>query len=200
MKRILLAGAGVLAMASLANAADLPRQMYTKAPPPMAAPYYNWTGFYIGINGGGAWGTSTWDSTGGFDVSDWLMRNHGQDPYAHRKLALLDATRDERAELGRRHRDAELARSAELVERSLRELWAAPRDLRAHKQALFELWDDCAETGDAAVVAAGEAARRLVLGFIRSHLPAGSTDAFTPAEIAALARTQQSKAVFRPYE
>ena len=34
MKRILLAGAGVLAMASLANAADLPRQMYSKAPPP----------------------------------------------------------------------------------------------------------------------------------------------------------------------
>jgi outer membrane immunogenic protein len=73
MKRILLAGAGVLAMASLANAADLPRQMYSKAPPPMAAPYYNWTGFYIGINGGGAWGTSTWDSTAGFDVSGGMI-------------------------------------------------------------------------------------------------------------------------------
>ena len=73
MKRILLAGAGVLAMASLANAADLPRQMYSKAPPPMAAPYYNWTGFYIGINGGGAWGTSTWDSTGSFDVSGGMI-------------------------------------------------------------------------------------------------------------------------------
>ena len=73
MKRILLAGAGVLAMASLANAADLPRQMYSKAPPPMVAPYYNWTGFYIGINGGGAWGTSTWDSTGGFDVSGGMI-------------------------------------------------------------------------------------------------------------------------------
>jgi len=73
MKRILLAGVGVLAMASLANAADLPRQMYTKAPPPMVAPYYNWTGFYVGINGGGGWGTSTWDSTGGFDVSGGMI-------------------------------------------------------------------------------------------------------------------------------
>jgi outer membrane immunogenic protein len=73
MKRILLAGAGVLAMASLANAADLPRQMYTKAPPPVVAPYYNWTGFYLGINGGGAWGTSNWDSTGGFDVSGGMI-------------------------------------------------------------------------------------------------------------------------------
>jgi outer membrane immunogenic protein len=73
MKRILLASAGVLAMASLANAADLPRQMYSKAPPPMVAPYYNWTGFYVGINGGGAWGTSSWDSTGGFDVSGGMI-------------------------------------------------------------------------------------------------------------------------------
>ena len=73
MKRILLAGAGVLAMASLANAADLPRQMYSKAPPPMVAPYYNWTGFYVGINGGGAWGTSSWDSTGSFDVSGGMI-------------------------------------------------------------------------------------------------------------------------------
>jgi len=86
------------------------------------------------------------------------------------------------------------------VQHSLRALWAATQDLRARKQALFDLWDDCAETGDAAVVAAGEAARRLILGFIRAHLPAGSADAFTAQDIAALARAQQSKAVFQPYE
>jgi outer membrane immunogenic protein len=73
MKRILLAGVGVLAMASLAHAADLPRQMVTKAQQPYMAPYYNWTGFYVGINGGGGWGTSTWDSTGGFDVSGGMI-------------------------------------------------------------------------------------------------------------------------------
>jgi hypothetical protein len=137
---------------------------------------------------------------GGFDITDGLMRSHGQDPYARRKLAFLDATRDERAEIGRQHRDAELARSSELVQKSLQAAWAATPDLSTRKQALFELWDDCAETGDPAVIAAGEAARRLVIGFIRGHLPAGSPDAFTAAEIAALGRTQQSKAVFRPYE
>jgi hypothetical protein len=137
---------------------------------------------------------------GGFDVSDWMMRNHGQDPYAHRKLALLDATRDERAELGRRQRSAELARAPQLVQRSLQAAWAQTQDLRARKQAVFELWDDCAETGDAEVVAAGQAARRLVIGFIRGHLPAGSPEAFTAAEIAALARTQHSRAAFRPYD
>ena len=61
MKRFLLASAGVLAMVSLANAADLPRPIYTKAPPIMT-PYYNWTGFYIGINGGGGSSHKCWDS------------------------------------------------------------------------------------------------------------------------------------------
>jgi outer membrane immunogenic protein len=37
-----------------AMAADLAARPYTKAPPVVAAPIYNWTGFYLGINGG--WG------------------------------------------------------------------------------------------------------------------------------------------------
>ena len=75
MKRFLLASAAVLALVGAvgtANAADLPRQVYTKAPP-MMAPYYNWTGFYVGINGGGGWGTANWNSTGDFDVSGGVV-------------------------------------------------------------------------------------------------------------------------------
>ena len=75
MKRILLASAGVLAMVGLigsAHAADLPRQMVAKAPV-YAAPYYNWTGLYVGINGGGAFGRSRWDSAGGFDTSGGMI-------------------------------------------------------------------------------------------------------------------------------
>src|ERR1700753_3652631 len=29
---------------------------YTKAPPPMIAPVYSWTGCYVGVEGGGMWG------------------------------------------------------------------------------------------------------------------------------------------------
>src|SRR5690349_11184629 len=72
MKRFLLASASVLAMVGLANAADLPRPMYTKAPP-LATPYYNRTGFYVGINGGGGWGSANWNSIGSFDVSGGLV-------------------------------------------------------------------------------------------------------------------------------
>ena len=56
-----------------AGAADLqPRYQ----PVPRAAiysPIYNWTGFYLGINGGGGWGRSQWDGVGRFDVSGGLI-------------------------------------------------------------------------------------------------------------------------------
>lgn len=65
MKRFLLSSVGVIAVAGLfgaASAADMsrPRPIATKAPP--LAPYYNWSGFYAGINGGGDWGTSKWSA------------------------------------------------------------------------------------------------------------------------------------------
>jgi outer membrane immunogenic protein len=64
MNRLVLAGVGVLAMATTmasAQAADLARHraMPTKAAPMYAAPY-NWTGAYVGINGGGGWGRSSY--------------------------------------------------------------------------------------------------------------------------------------------
>ena len=44
-------------------AADLAARPYTKAAPPMMAAIYDWSGFYIGLNGG--WGSSRkcWDNT-----------------------------------------------------------------------------------------------------------------------------------------
>ena len=59
MKKFLLATVGsvaLLGMAAPASAADLAARPYTKAPPPIVAPIYDWTGFYIGANGG--WGQS----------------------------------------------------------------------------------------------------------------------------------------------
>jgi outer membrane immunogenic protein len=55
MKRILLTSVslGVLGLMHPALAADL--AVYTKAPA-SAAPAYDWSGFYIGVFGGGGWG------------------------------------------------------------------------------------------------------------------------------------------------
>jgi len=56
MRRLVIVGAGLLSIAgivSAASAADLPARTYTKAPT-IAPPIDDWTGFYIGLNGGGA--------------------------------------------------------------------------------------------------------------------------------------------------
>jgi len=50
------------------------------------------------------------------------------------------------------------------------------------------------------VVAAAGSARRMIIGFLRARLPAGSPGAYTPAELAALARIRRSQAAFAPYE
>ncbi|MGA8493925.1 MAG: outer membrane protein [Xanthobacteraceae bacterium] len=75
MKRVFLALVGLAALTGTAAAADLPPRPapapYYKAP--VAIPVYNWTGFYIGINGGGGFGRSQWDSTGSFDISGGLV-------------------------------------------------------------------------------------------------------------------------------
>jgi outer membrane immunogenic protein len=58
MKKFLLGTVGLIAlgMAAPASAADLAARPYTKAAPAYVAPIYDWTGFYIGANGG--WGES----------------------------------------------------------------------------------------------------------------------------------------------
>src|SRR5438270_8294101 len=59
MKKFFTAAVGLAALglaAAPASAADLAARPYTKAPPPIVAPIYDWTGFYIGANGG--WGQS----------------------------------------------------------------------------------------------------------------------------------------------
>jgi outer membrane immunogenic protein len=58
MKRVVTATIGLIALAAApALAADLP----VKAPPMAPAPVLNWTGFYIGVNGGYSWGRSSRD-------------------------------------------------------------------------------------------------------------------------------------------
>jgi outer membrane immunogenic protein len=62
MKKLLLAAAGLVAVSVVpALAADLPARTYTKAPPPVAI--YNWSGFYVGLNAGGASSHNCWDMT-----------------------------------------------------------------------------------------------------------------------------------------
>jgi outer membrane immunogenic protein len=60
MKKVVFGAFALVAIgAGPALAADLPARVYTKAPQMVAA--YDWSGFYIGLDGGGGWGRKCWD-------------------------------------------------------------------------------------------------------------------------------------------
>jgi outer membrane immunogenic protein len=65
MSRFLVAAAGLgaLLLTSPVSAADLAARPYTKAPAPMMAAVYDWSGFYIGLNGGGGSSHNCWNLT-----------------------------------------------------------------------------------------------------------------------------------------
>src|SRR5580698_5180779 len=104
MKKLSLAIAVLALSAGSALSADLPARTYTKAPP-MVAPVYDWSGFYLGINGGGGSSHTCWDdvvaagsipqgchnSTGGtaggqigyrWQTMDWVFGLEGQGNWA----------------------------------------------------------------------------------------------------------------------
>jgi outer membrane immunogenic protein len=71
MKRIVIACVSIAALGGVATAADLPP---SPAVPAYKAPAYvplayTWSGFYIGLNGGGAWGSSSWTTPGSFTTT-----------------------------------------------------------------------------------------------------------------------------------
>ncbi len=108
-----------------------------------------------------------------FDVTDWAMRATGGDPYAHEKLEVLDATRDERARIGARHREQQEIRIPSLVRASLATIVALPPAQRS--AALLELWRDCEDS------TAGEIARATIVEYVRARAE------FSPADRASLA-------------
>ena len=83
MKSFLLATVGLVAlvgMAAPATAADLAPRPYTAPPPvPYVAPIYDWTGFYIGANGGWGQSRSCWDfvDVAGIVVADGCRERSG---------------------------------------------------------------------------------------------------------------------------
>lgn len=79
MKKFLLGAVSLVALgiAAPASAADLPaRTNYAKAPA-IVSPVYDWSGFYIGGNGGGAWGHNCWTNTSTLGVATIPNFNEG---------------------------------------------------------------------------------------------------------------------------
>lgn len=132
-----------------------------------------------------------------YDPTEILMKKYGNDPYASNKLRMLDRTRDERYEIGKQYKVRQLGHSAELAQKNLAFLWDHTQSTAERKEALFEMWDECAETGPDELVAGGTAARKLIVGFIRANLTGAA--AFTATELAAFNAKKKSSAAFDPY-
>jgi hypothetical protein len=140
---------------------------------------------------------------GGFNPTDWLMRRTVGDPYASKKRAYLDATREERAQLRASHRSEQLEQTVMIIRKNLELAWASTTDMTARKKLLFELWDEIIEkpTGEESALAeASRTARAQVIAFIRARLPQRGKDAYREDELAALNSVKQSKQAFSPYE
>ena len=73
MKKVVAGIALSAFLAAPAIAADLPRAMPVKAPPPAVVAAYNWTGFYIGVQGGYGWG-DTHHFQGNADTGDFRIK------------------------------------------------------------------------------------------------------------------------------
>jgi len=76
MKKFAFAAAALILGTAGASAADMAARPYTKAPVAPVA-IYNWTGFYVGLSGGGAWSDTRWQyfASGvntNHDGSGWL--------------------------------------------------------------------------------------------------------------------------------
>lgn len=132
-----------------------------------------------------------------FDATDAMMRVAGIDPYASEKLRVLDRTREHRAIMQQRATRERLAHSGQLMQHHISRLWASTADLATRKQGLFELWDDCAETGGDEFVTGAAEARRLVVAWIQLKLR--DTDAYTADELAQLNTKRKSQERFEPY-
>ena len=66
-----VAALALLAVPFAAQAADVPiKAPYYKSAPRSVVSYYNWTGFYAGVNAGYGLGTSDWSAPGGLDQAE----------------------------------------------------------------------------------------------------------------------------------
>jgi hypothetical protein len=133
-----------------------------------------------------------------FDVNDALMRKFGSDPYASAKLKMMDRTRDQRVAIGKEYKREVLSHSGEYMRKNINWLWGMTGDLAKRKQGLFDLWDECAETGSEELVNGGIDARRVLVAWVQLKLV--GKQAYTAAELARLNAHRRSKMVFAPYE
>lgn len=135
--------------------------------------------------------------SGGFDITDLLMRAKGDDPYRAEKKAFMDTTEAMRKKMAQAALKERVQESLAQVPGRLHQIWRDVRMTPAERRRLiYETWKDAAES-DSTVDDAGREACATVEAFVRRYLPAGSEDAYTDEELQRYNRGQ--KLAFAPY-
>jgi hypothetical protein len=116
------------------------------------------------------------------------------------KQAFLEGTFEARLAMRADHGARVMRGALDELPAYLAAVWRyEPWSVRVRKRVLFELWDECAESGPANVVASARTARAVIVSFIRRKLPAGSRDAYPALELRQLNAKRTSAARFEPY-
>jgi hypothetical protein len=128
-----------------------------------------------------------------FDVTEEMMRLFGEDPYRYEKARFLAVTAEWRARLVAvtrdRQKDAALANQHQQLLAIWRDRRYTPNERR---RLLFNLWLEMDDSPQGRQGAAG------IVSFIRQHAPAGSREAFTAGELAAM-NSVAAPQRFEPY-
>ncbi len=135
--------------------------------------------------------------SGGFDITDLLMRAKGNDPYRAEKKAFLDTTEGMRKKMAQAALKERMLASLGGLPAQLDEIWRNPRTPpMERRRLLYETWRDAAaseaEIGDSAKEACS-----IVENYVRRYLPPGGEDSYTDGELERLNRGQRWK--FQPY-
>ncbi len=135
--------------------------------------------------------------SGGFDITDMLMRAKGNDPYRAEKQAFMLQTEGMRKKMAQAALKERVNASLANLPAHLDAIWRDPRrSPEQRRRTLYEMWKDGAES-DLEAIDAASSACDIVETFVRRYLPQGSDDGYSEEELAMLNRGQKKK--FQPY-
>jgi hypothetical protein len=115
---------------------------------------------------------------GTVDLTDEYYRMLGEDPYGYEKARFLASTFEMRLEMAAESQLHDLRRSLHELPGRLERLWSnTSHPPGARRLILCALFDELRGQENASE------ARNVIETFVRTHLPPGSPDAYTPAEL-----------------
>lgn len=143
--------------------------------------------FPIGFNKGG---------TFSFDITDLAMRGKKQDPYAAEKRRFIEFSEQIRNDMRNKALKAQRENALAGLAQQLHDLWNNGSAASARRRELYELWAECSDDKNETL---GRKSRHAIEDFIKTNLPAGSSDAFSDEELEIIAKRRGDLPPFDPY-